>query len=642
MATVTYQHALRQGQKEFKLYQAQNRDPYLPALEQIIPKLTSLTEVSLGTLGVSMDQIAGTRSTSRREAFSHSFYPLLEEKSEFATKWSALASIHLSEGIRDPILAVEYLNRFYVVEGHKRVSVLRFFDAPTVQATVTRLLPKRTEEKENQVYYEFLDFYQQTHVNYIQFHDYGKYKKLLRLLGADEGGAWDLEQQRNFSAYCTRFRQALQDTVAYDQVDRDEALLRYLQIYGYDHLQNRTQAQLKSDLTAILAELKSEVTDAPPALLTELESSQKPKNFITQIIRPKVHSLKVAFLHDKTATSSYWTFTHEQGRLHVQEVFQDRVETASFFNVLQEDVLGRIRALAAQEYGMIFTTTPRLLGAALKAAAEFPGIKFLNCSLNISHPILRTYYGRMYEAKFLSGLVAGALSENGRIGYIGDYPIYGMPACVNAFALGAQMANPRAHVFLEWSTMPYVDMERQFRWYQVTAISGQDMYLPNRPKQTTGLYLLNYERPKSVARSLWHWGKFYEKIIRSVLDGSWSDLDSTAETGQAINYWWGLASGVIDMVYAPGIPPQTRRLVELVRANIINGTFRPLEGPVYDNNGRLRIHQGEILTPSDIVKIDWLASNVAGSIPPIELLTPEAQALVKVQGVWKRMDDDVP
>lgn len=133
MATVTYQHALRQGQKEFKLCQARGQDPYPPALEQLVSGLASLPEVPLGTVAVSMDQIAGTRSAARREAFSRSFYPLLEEKSEFATKWSSLASIHLSEGIRDPILAIEYFNRFYVVEGHKRVSVLRFFDAPTVQ-----------------------------------------------------------------------------------------------------------------------------------------------------------------------------------------------------------------------------------------------------------------------------------------------------------------------------------------------------------------------------------------------------------------------------------------------------------------------------------------------------------------------------
>ncbi len=139
MADITYQQARKLGLKEVKLKSARDEDPFLPALEEMLPNLNSLSETDLGSIRIDMDQVVGTRNAGRREAFSASFYPLLEEDSEFAAKWSHLAASHLKEGIRDPITAVEYLNRFYVVEGHKRVSVLRFFGAATVRAEVRRL-----------------------------------------------------------------------------------------------------------------------------------------------------------------------------------------------------------------------------------------------------------------------------------------------------------------------------------------------------------------------------------------------------------------------------------------------------------------------------------------------------------------------
>ena len=90
----------------------------------------------------------------------------------------------------------------------------------------------------------------------------------------------------------------------------------------------------------------------------------------------------------------------------------------------------------------------------LKAAVEHPKVRFLNCSVNLPYTSLRSYYGRMYEAKFITGAIAGAMSGDDRIGYITSYPIFGVPASINAFALGAKMTNPRAQIELKWSCLP--------------------------------------------------------------------------------------------------------------------------------------------------------------------------------------------
>jgi basic membrane lipoprotein Med (substrate-binding protein (PBP1-ABC) superfamily) len=637
MASSTYQQALRLGQKEARAYTARGEDPYLPALEAMLPSLATMHEEPLGLVTVSLDQVVGTRTESRRNAFSRSFYPLLEEHSEFADKWSSLARHHLEEGIQDPIVALEYLNKFYVVEGHKRVSVLRHFGAPTVQATVTRVLAPRTEDLENRVYYEFLDFYRITKVNYIQFHDLGNYKELLDLLDPQQDGPWDLDKRREFSSACAKFRQALRSSSAKNIRDMDEALLRYLTIFGYPHLISRTSGELKSELQTIFTELLSETTDSEPALLMEPGEQQtiQPPSLLTRL-RGQSSKLKIAFLHDKSATNSYWTYAHEEGRRYVAEELGDRIETVSRFNLLQGDPAQEIRQLVEEGYQMIFTTTPRLLDVTLNAAAKFPQVKFLNCSVNISHPLVRTYYGRMYEAKFLTGVIAGALSENGRIGYLANYPIYGTVASINAFALGAQMANPHAQVFLEWTCFPSQDLEAKFQWNKISVVSGQDMCASGAPRRNYGVFLMSHGRMRNVALSFWHWGEFYKKIIRSVLDGSWSHLNSTTDAGHAINYWWGLSSGVIDVTYDHAVPPQTVRLVELLRDNISDGSFLPFEGPVYDHHGRLRIGQHQHLSPSEIIQMNWLSSNVVGSIPGPELLPPDAQDLVRVLGVQEK------
>ena len=104
MADISYLQARRLGLKEMKTRAARHEDPYLPSLEELLPHMSGLNEEDLGSTRIDIDQIVGTRTAARREAFSHSFYPLLEEGSEFAAKWSALAASHLQEETVKPSL----------------------------------------------------------------------------------------------------------------------------------------------------------------------------------------------------------------------------------------------------------------------------------------------------------------------------------------------------------------------------------------------------------------------------------------------------------------------------------------------------------------------------------------------------------
>ena len=169
MSTTDYEKAYKLGKKDYQYRLMGGKKPTLQVLDDILPPKGSYSEVPLGLVKIPTDQIVGTKTAARSTAFAGNFMPILKQGTEFAEKWENLSTSHVVEGIREPIKAYEYLNKFYVEEGNKRVSVMKFFDVSEVPGMVTRILPKRTQEKENKIYFEFLEFYEATKINYICF-----------------------------------------------------------------------------------------------------------------------------------------------------------------------------------------------------------------------------------------------------------------------------------------------------------------------------------------------------------------------------------------------------------------------------------------------------------------------------------------
>ena len=154
MAIEEYIKAYKMGKKEYQSRMLRGLKPTLEVLDDILPGKGTLSEVPLGLVQIPVDQIVGTKTYGRSEAFASNFMPILRENTEFAIKWAHLSTAHENEGIREPIKAYEYMNKFYVEEGNKRVSVMKFYGVVSAPAVVTRIVPKRTEEKENKIYYE--------------------------------------------------------------------------------------------------------------------------------------------------------------------------------------------------------------------------------------------------------------------------------------------------------------------------------------------------------------------------------------------------------------------------------------------------------------------------------------------------------
>ncbi len=249
--------------------------------------------------------------------------------------------------------------------------------------------------------------------------------------------------------------------------------------------------------------------------------------------------------------------------------------------------------------------------------------------------VIRNYNARMYEAKFLIGAIAGAMTTNDKLGYVADYPIYGTIANANAFALGAKMVNPRAEVYLEWmSQKTSEELIESFKEREVTLISGRDLIIPgNEGTRHFGLFPTQEESTRNIAMPIWNWGKFYEEIISRILSGAWKDEEVA---GKALNYWWGMSAGVIDVLYSHHLPEGTKRLVELLKDTIKRGEFNPFSGVIYAQDGVIiQGQENETLTSEKIIKMDWLCDNIIGKMPKIDESSEKAKEVVKEQGVTK-------
>ncbi len=645
-AVEQYNKAVRQGKKCYKDCVLHARYPYPQVLDEILDTAMTVGQVDMGVLEIPTEQVVGTKSLGRRSAFAADFMPLMGADTEFASKWVDLCAAHLdSEGIRDPIRCYEYLGRFYVQEGNKRFSVLKSYQAPTVPAYVIRIIPAWSEEREVQAYYDFMRYYLLTGMYQVYFSRPGSFAKLQAALGYEPDHRWSEEERQRFSSRLTYFRTAFQKLGGGElPVTVADALLVWLKVYPFEELKSAGAADLAKSLGAVWADVKVLAQSEPVSVATEPPQGQEEENgaepgLLERIFRPKhTAALHVAFLNERFPQESDWARAHDLGRQYLETVMEDQVEVQIFNGVRDEAAAEQAMDQAvAQGAQVIFSTTPPLISACRKAAVKYPNVRILNCSASMPYTGVRTYYSRIYEGKFITGAIAGAMSPTGRIGYVASNPIFGVPAGINAFALGARLTNPRARIQLRWSCVEE-DPLGALAAEGVELISNRDIPTPDRTREPWGVCAL---RPDGALHSLaspyWHWGNVYVKLVRNILGDGWDVL--SREDGRAVNYWWGMASGAVGVLMDPELPEGVRQLADILQQGVAGGFILPFHRPIRGQDGTVHNDGERWFSPEEILRMDWLCDCVDGDIPPFEALLPMARSIVRLQGVYR---EDIP
>ncbi len=328
--------------------------------------------------------------------------------------------------------------------------------------------------------------------------------------------------------------------------------------------------------------------------------------------------VRVGFIYVGPAGDKGWSYAHDQGRLFLEEELG--VTTIYKENVPEEDaaVEQAIRNMIDQGCSIIFTTSFGFMNATQKMAVEFPDVKFLHCSGFLTEENMSNYFGRMYQPRYLSGIVAGMKSESNKIGYVAAFDIPEVVRGINAFTLGVRSVNPNAEVIVRWTSTWYDPVKEKDAALSLldegcdVIAQHQDTPGPQIAAQERGKFAIGYHTDSResapnafLVAPVWNFGPYYADQVKKVIDGTW-----TSES-----YWGGMNEGIVALsAMYDLVPAEAKAKVEEMSKKITDGTFDVFTGPIYDQNGNLKIAEGVKMTDEQMLSFDWFVQGVVGKI----------------------------
>lgn len=232
----------------------------LPLLKTVLDTYNVAGETDLGVVKIPVKQIVGVVAEEDRNAYVSDFCPLPSVNSEFAAKWTTRFMENLSDaGLSDPIRCYEFLGKFYVVDGMKRVSAAKAQGTVMIDAQVTRILPEKTDDPQIQSYYEFIKTYEKTGLYQIAFTQPETADTFLKAMGYEPDHIWSEMDRYSFMFHWYPFDRALE--VAFDNqlnITTADAVLVLLKNHSIDELRNLPSwvlAEMMQDASADLCKI---------------------------------------------------------------------------------------------------------------------------------------------------------------------------------------------------------------------------------------------------------------------------------------------------------------------------------------------------------------------------------------------------
>jgi len=327
------------------------------------------------------------------------------------------------------------------------------------------------------------------------------------------------------------------------------------------------------------------------------------------------------FIYVGPVNDGGYTTAHDIGRLEVEEELGDQVKTIFKENVPEEkgEVIKVIREMVDQGASIIFTTSFGHMDGTLEAAKEFPDVKFAHCSGYETADNMTNYFGRMYEARYLSGIVAGLKTETDKIAYVGAFPIPEVIRGINAFTLGVKSVNPDAEVHVRWTNTWY-DPAAEKAAAEALLAEGCDVTAQHQDSSATmiaaeekGATSIGYNvsaveavPDAYITAPMWDWGKYYVTAVQEVIDGTWTNTP----------YWEGMESGIIYLGELTSLAPEgAAEKVADADEKIKSGDLKVFSGEIKDQNGEVKVKAGDELEDADLLSFDWFVEGVVGTIP---------------------------
>lgn len=386
-------------------------------------------------------------------------------------------------------------------------------------------------------------------------------------------------------------------------------------------------------------------------LRNEYEALRSEYESVSAELQELKKPLKIGFIYVGPVLDYGWTHAHDQGRRYLEEKFP-WVKTVAVEQVAEADAPRVIdRLIQEEDCDIVFTTSFGFMDATIEAGEKYPDKIFFHCSGYKRRANVGTYFAEFYQLYYLNGLMAGALTKTNKIGYVAAHPIPEVIRHINAFALGVKEVNPDAVIDVRWL----------FAWYDPAAAReaaesliawgadvlaftedsptvievGEEYTDRGQPVYTFSHYspMLKFGGNSCVSGQLVHWEVIYADIVAKIYAGLY-----TPNNLENVDYWWMLREGAVELGADYGVPINPKfipvlkniyvdhsefgkisvydlvmkRLEQMSEDTVV---FDPFTGPIYDNQGNLRVKEGRRMTHDELWTIDWFVDNIIAEIP---------------------------
>ena len=330
--------------------------------------------------------------------------------------------------------------------------------------------------------------------------------------------------------------------------------------------------------------------------------------------------IKVAFVYVGPVGDYGYTYAQDQGRKYL-EANMKNVETTYVENIPETaDCERTFTDLAQKGYNIIIGTSYGYMDYMVDVSKKFPNVVFEHCSGYKTTDNLGTYFNRDYQARFLTGMVAGKYTKSNVLGFLAPFGTPEVIRNIDAFTLGAQSVNPKVQVRVVW-TNSWNDPATEKTAANSLIDAGADVLAMHvdsptfaQTAQDRGVLAIGHDAdmtkfaPNAIlVGDVSNWGPYFVQLVKSVMDKTWKNDQ----------YFGGIKDGgVIDITpMSSKVDKDFQATVNAKRQDIIDGKLDPFSGPVYDQSGNLKVKQGEKLSDSDLLSINWFVKGVVGSIP---------------------------
>ena len=329
---------------------------------------------------------------------------------------------------------------------------------------------------------------------------------------------------------------------------------------------------------------------------------------------------KVGFIYVGPIGDLGWTWEHDRGRLAVEEVYGDKVETVFQESVPEGDSERAITQMALQGADLIFTTSFGYMDPTINVAAKFPDVKFEHATGYKQADNVSTYSARFYEGRAVIGHIAGRMTKKNKIGYIASFPIPEVIRGINSAYIHARKVNPDVEMSIVW-VYTWFDPAKEGDAAQALIDQGADVIMQHTDstapqavaKDAGGVVsfgqasdMTAYAPFPRVSSIIDNWGPYYVARVGEVIDGTWTSSDT----------WHGIAEGMVEIgEMSDAIPEDVRAEAQTLIDAMAAKEYHPFTGPLNRQDGSPWLADGEVADDGTLLGMDFYVEGVTGDVP---------------------------